>query len=356
MNVLFVTNILTPYQIDLAVELNKYCDYKIYYVNKRETNRDWIIDLKINNLKDKFIYCDSKDSFRSLLKKESFPIIIIGGYSHIFSKEALIYSREKSVPTMGWLELPNRNFPSALKLKLLFLRIKNVLNHYNAIVAIGGEAQQFYKKVFVKKNFVFNIPYAINVRRFLTIERKKKNKITFLFVGQLIKRKNVKTLLKAFARLKEKYPQAKLELAICGIGSLENLVKKYSKYRVKYFGFVQPTDLPKLYEYGDILILPSLDDGWGVVVNEAMASAMPVIGSKYVGAVKEYILSYKNGFVVNTDVNSIYNAMKFYIENPDEVLIQGERNRKIILKSNGNVELAAKSFWDIFNLLLTGDN
>ncbi len=353
MKVLFVTNIVTPYQIDLIVKLNEYCDCEMLFHKKKEIGRNWKLEIP-NSIEKKLIYCSSEKTLQEILEANIFDVILIGGYSHAFKKAIVNHSRRKKVPIIAWLEIPNRNLPLALQLKGFYLRVTKALECYSAIVAVGHNAQNFYRKIFSRDNLVFNIPYSINVNRFLDISRIRKahdEKIVFLFIGQLIKRKNIENLLKAFSLLQKRYNSMNFELLICGNGPLEYLVKRYSDYNVKFIGFIQPERLPEIYKRGDVLILPSLDDGWGVVVNEAMASAMPVIGSRYVEAAKEYIVSGKNGFIVDTSADSIYNAMKFYVENPDKIFAHGLLNREIILRSKGNAELASKSFIEIFHIL-----
>jgi glycosyltransferase involved in cell wall biosynthesis len=106
-----------------------------------------------------------------------------------------------------------------------------------------------------------------------------------LFVGTLEPRKNVKTLLQAFAHVIADAPQDGLRLVIAGgegWGSEDYLATvaalKMDDY-VVFTGFVEDDDLPDLYRGALLFVYPSLYEGFGLPVLEAMACGTPVITS-----------------------------------------------------------------------------
>jgi glycosyltransferase involved in cell wall biosynthesis len=106
-----------------------------------------------------------------------------------------------------------------------------------------------------------------------------------LFVGTLEPRKNVKTLLQAFAQVVAETPQDGLRLVIAGgegwggedyqatVGALK--LRDY----VHFTGYVEDDDLPELYRGALLFVYPSLYEGFGLPVLEAMACGTPVITS-----------------------------------------------------------------------------
>jgi glycosyltransferase involved in cell wall biosynthesis len=106
-----------------------------------------------------------------------------------------------------------------------------------------------------------------------------------LFVGTLEPRKNVNTLLQAFAQLIADRPRDGLHLVIAGgqgwggedhRATVERLgIRQY----VRFTGFVADDDLPDLYRGAQVFVYPSLYEGFGLPVLEAMASGVPVITS-----------------------------------------------------------------------------
>jgi glycosyltransferase-like protein len=110
----------------------------------------------------------------------------------------------------------------------------------------------------------------------------------YLTVGGIEPRKNSLCLLEAFAQLRHHHPQA--QLVIAGGATLFD----YQAYRERFFervaalgltvgldiilpGVVPDADLPGLYRCADVFCFPSVKEGWGLVVLEAIAAGLPVI-------------------------------------------------------------------------------
>jgi 1,4-alpha-glucan branching enzyme len=112
-------------------------------------------------------------------------------------------------------------------------------------------------------------------------ERFKANK-TLLFVGPLIKRKGLAYLINAMPEVVSKYKE--VLLLIIGDGAEKNhlmaLTKKLNiEDNVVFEGFVAEDSLPHYYNAADIFVFPSLVEGFGMVLTEAMACGLPVIST-----------------------------------------------------------------------------
>ena len=105
-----------------------------------------------------------------------------------------------------------------------------------------------------------------------------------LFVGNIEPKKNIPTLFQAFfaARMNRKLPH-KLVLAGSmgwGMGGLEKLIRQHNARDIVYFtGYVPPAALRALYSLADIFAMPSVVEGFGMPVLEAMACGCPVVCS-----------------------------------------------------------------------------
>ena len=90
--------------------------------------------------------------------------------------------------------------------------------------------------------------------------------------------------------------------------------------------------------------MPSKHDGWALVVNEAMASGMPIISTEKVGAIVEYIQHKENGFICDIDTDSIKDGIEYYLTNSEIIEQQSKKNREIVKKSLGDVKNAVIIF------------
>jgi glycosyltransferase involved in cell wall biosynthesis len=106
-----------------------------------------------------------------------------------------------------------------------------------------------------------------------------------LFVGSLQPRKNLNRLLDAWGRMKNAVPDAWLLIAGTG-GDVFRPISLNTPERVKFLGVVPDADLPGLYASATVFILPSLDEGFGLTLLEAMASGTMILASN-AGALPE---------------------------------------------------------------------
>jgi len=96
--------------------------------------------------------------------------------------------------------------------------------------------------------------------------------------------------------------EADAYLSLVGAGDLADpILRRISATateRVDVVGHLERDDLAKAYAGADVFIFPSVSDPWGLVINEAMASGLPVIASDAPGAVADLVTNGENGLVV----------------------------------------------------------
>jgi len=82
-------------------------------------------------------------------------------------------------------------------------------------------------------------------------------------------------------------------------------------------GHIEYDELPRWYTEADVVVFPTLADEWGVVVAEALAAGVPVLGSVYSQAVDELIEPFKNGWLFRPDSQEeTYASLKAALEAP----------------------------------------
>ena len=91
-------------------------------------------------------------------------------------------------------------------------------------------------------------------------------------------------------------------MKLIGDGALfSDLQKKYSNNNIKFLGPVFGEDLIHEYKNSNVLVLASKSEQWGLVINEAMSSGLPVITSKHVGANFDLVKDKNTGFIFDAD-------------------------------------------------------
>jgi len=200
------------------------------------------------------------------------------------------------------------------------------------IVAIGEAAERDYRSRFPNLRH-FCIPYHCDLAPFLATRRDEEPRpLTFLFCGQMIERKGVDVLLLAFDRLIANGMDARLLLVgrEADLPKFMNLVSPATRLKVDYEGFQAPESLPAYFARSDVFVLPSRHDGWGVVVNQALATGVPIITSDAVGAGIDCVQNGVNGVTVKAgDVDELYSALQTFAQNPELAGTWGERSREI---------------------------
>jgi glycosyltransferase involved in cell wall biosynthesis len=131
--------------------------------------------------------------------------------------------------------------------------------------------------------------------------------LRFLYVGQLIERKGLKNTIEAFSKIS----QVNWKMTIVGSGTDEALLKEQVKRyglddKIKFIGYKQKNEIIDYYSNSDVFLMPSYLEVWGLVLNEALASGLFCLASKYAGATFDLIEDGENGLIVDPkDVNDL---------------------------------------------------
>lgn len=152
----------------------------------------------------------------------------------------------------------------------------------------------------------------------------------FLYLGQLCYRKGIDILLDAFSKLEREHPSARL--ALVGHdqtdGKYEDQAKQLGlEKKVLFRGVVDSNAIDRVYAASDVFVLPSRDDGWGVVLNEACSVGLPVIATDRCGSSHHLLKHAQNGYRIRAgNARALAWAMSRYLECPDLVNKHGNRS------------------------------
>jgi glycosyltransferase involved in cell wall biosynthesis len=334
--VFFITIVPSPYQRDLfgALAAREDVDLNVCYMEAQSPDSPWPSKLL--------------RSFERILP--GFWIPIGGARGHVnwdlpelSNAEIIVLSSFTSLtgqwlmrralggkPWLFWGERLGRN-----KGVKRFLQSKLIapVGKASGVVGVGRAAELDYSSRFPHLQH-FSIPYHCDLSAFLPIRRRIESAapVTFLFCGQMIRRKGVDLLLAAFERLIKKGYNTRL-LLVGREADLPQFLAPLSptaRSRICYEGFQAPECLPEYFARSDVFILPSRHDGWGVVVNQALAAGLPIITSDAVGAGLDLVENGGNGLRVPADdADALYSAMETMASNPELRSKWGERSRKV---------------------------
>lgn len=291
MNLLFWQNCISPHQLPYISEIFK--DHRIESVfliapiitGKERLEMGWKQDLEnIQGLT--LIISPDYDQVTSLMKEH------VQNAIHLFSgiranqtvfsyfKLSLNFNVRRGIIT----ETPYLyNYPLWLHKLRFLLRDYQYVKKIDYVFSMGEMAESYYK--FWSKDWkVFQFGYSVKIDEFQNKEIKGVCRI--VFVGSLSRRKNVRLLLHALKKIEK---ENVFQLDIIGNGEDESYLKSYvADHKMSaYVNFLGKRDMKethkRLNSY-DALILPSLYDGWGAVINEALQSGLYVICSDACGA------------------------------------------------------------------------
>ena len=132
-----------------------------------------------------------------------------------------------------------------------------------------------------------------------------------VFVGQIVQRKGLEYLLKAWKRLR--LPNA--ELVLAGRGRVDRRLLAEFASEFKYVGELSNAELRELYITSDLFCMPSLVEGYGLVYLEALACGLPVIATRNTGAA-DMVQDGREGFIVPIqDVEALAEKLEWAYRN-----------------------------------------
>jgi len=317
--VLLITNIMSPYRIPLYNYLHgaKDFNFRVIALAEKEANREWQVakeqiefDYHVLPGLHKFIWSREIPihlnwGLWTALRRYKPDIVITSGYDAPAYWEAFLYCKlfkKKCILWNGTTLLSVGNIGGFIG------RMKRVIiKEADRYVTYGTRAAEYLEymgalkeRIHVGINTVDMDWYRKKVSEVRStdafdIERSKYPKLLMLYVGQLISRKGIDQLLHALGRLDD----PDVGLLVVGSGPQEKELREFCQSHalknVYFEGFQQQDNLPRYYALADVLILPSLKEVWGLVVNEVLASGLYVLCSDRAGAAYDLIQEGWNG-------------------------------------------------------------
>lgn len=347
-----VSGIPTPYNDALFRHLARQpgVELTVAYCSWREGNRSW--DLERDKGYDYTVLPGR--SFgdpvhlnpgvgRHIRRVRPDVAVLTGSYTTPTIQLAAWSLRIRCTPWVYWSEELSLE-PLSGGRRLVRDALRRTLLSARGVFAIGSRARESFRRVGVPEERIADFRYYADVERFrgragdAAARAEVRAELglagggpVFLFVGQMVERKGVDTLVRAVAALRRAGVACTAVLA--GDGPQQDEFRALAGElgvagAVRFTGFVQPRDLPRLFAAGDVFVLPSRREGWGVVVHEALAAGLPVIASDQVNSAVDLLAEGECGWLFAAgDPASLAARMREYCGAADPARLSAEARR-----------------------------
>lgn len=346
MKVLFLTNVPSPYRVDFFNELGKYCELTVVFEKKTSDERDgsWknyqFINFKGEFLKGISIAPDAAFCLEVIqyVKDRSFDHIICSTFTTPTGMLAVWYMKLHRISYYLECDGGFAKNGKGVKEKIKKLVISGAKRYFSTgkycdeyFTAYGAEKEKLVRYPFTSlfEKDILDIPINPDKKAQMKKQLGMKEEFGILAVGQFIYRKGFDILLEIAKDL----PQNIGIYLVGGIPTEEyiEITKRYNLKNVHFIGYMSKTDLIQYYQATDLFVLPTREDIWGLVIQEAMAQALPVITTYQCAAGCELVKSGENGYLFDVnDKKQLLDAINLCINNMESLEYYGECSRKKI--------------------------
>lgn len=233
------------------------------------------------------------------------PDVVVSGELGVRTMGAALYRLLRpGARLVIWATLSERTEKARISRLRLALR-KWLLSRADAVVVNGAGGRRYIEALGFPPSRIREMPYSVDHGHFSgSATRSTDTAHRLLAVGQLAPRKGLHPWLSTVSAWARAHADRRLEIWIAGDGT-ERATIAAADYppnmTVRLLGAVSYDALPNIYRQCGILAFPTLADEWGVVVNEAMATGLPVLGSIHSQAVEEMVREGETGWLFDAE-------------------------------------------------------
>jgi len=285
------------------------------------------------------------------LRHGNFDAVWVHGYNYLTNLQAIRVAKSMNIPVLLRAESTLHDRPrSQFKLAIKNRFFDWLKPRVSAVLSIGEENTTYWKHHFGNDFPIFPFHYAVDNQYFqqqcnaasstreefrasLGLEP---NRPVILFSAKLIPRKRCIDLLQAYLRLTNSNSvQPVPYLLIVGDGELRPMLEERARDAqtgdVRFLGFRNQSELPRFYDLCNVYVLASVDEPWGLAVNEVMNAGRPVIVSDEVGCQKNLVLNGVNGCVVHAGaIDELAGALRTVLASKETMEKMGTQSLRII--------------------------
>jgi glycosyltransferase involved in cell wall biosynthesis len=322
--VLLLHNFLSPYRVPLFAELATRFDLDVWILGDIRSVRDWPSEARDAGFRYRVLphlTIPLGSRYNVILINYTLPfalarhrhdVIICCAWDTPATFYASYHAKLTGTPFILWSGSTAAEDSRLRRMTAPFVR--GLVHRASAWLAYGTRAKEYLvslganpTRTFLAYNTVETSDFA-DRSRMTTEERDAlqtklgiRTSRVILYCGNLLDLKGVSDLLEAFVAYAAKDPDATLLLV--GSGRDESRYRGFVHEnglddRIVFAGFAPRDQMPRYYALGDLIVLPSRSDVWGLVINEALACGLPVVATDVCGATADLIEEGVNGTIV----------------------------------------------------------
>jgi glycosyltransferase involved in cell wall biosynthesis len=272
-------------------------------------------------------------------------VVVVSGWSTFASQLAIAWCRAHRVPYVLLVESHDLGPRTAWRQALKGAVVPRLLRSAANVLVVGSAARESVtaRGATSVRRFANTIDVAAWTSRATSLERHREDDdVLVLSVARLVPDKGIDDLVRALAGAGD----ARLRLVVAGDGpEREALVQLAAELgvRLTILGHVAEAELAQLYVDADVFALLSRHEPWGVAVNEAAASGLPLLLSDHVGAAADLLADGRNGFLVHAgDTEETAAVLKRLADDPALRHDLGGRSRDLV--QDWNYETSVDNF------------
>jgi glycosyltransferase involved in cell wall biosynthesis len=242
-------------------------------------------------------------SFLRIALKRGRPFLIVGGWGEPTLQLILTFA---AVPFAVWTDTPRAPKRSmSLREFGRSFWLRRVLSRATYVMGTGRPALQSLAQMGSAPGKLINFPYFVDLNAFAALRRAPQHdSLVYVSSGRLEDVKGFDVSLRALALAYKGRPE-RFKYRIAGVGSREPELRRLAhdlgiEDSVEFLGWLEPDQLPQLYEGADVLIHPARVEPYGVSVLEAMASGLIILASDQTNAALDRIDEGIQGFLHKT--------------------------------------------------------
>ena len=216
-----------------------------------------------------------------------------------------------------------------------------VYKHIDAAFFVGTHNKDYFMRHGLKAHQLILAAHAIDNRRYMQPEHIyseeagkwrqslgiPENNFVVLYAGKFEEAKNVSILIEVAKRFTNK----DISFVLAGNGPMETSLKETSGSNVFFLAFQNQQQMPVLYRMGDLFVLPSKSETWGLAVNEAMACSRAVLVSDKCGCAADLVEEGRNGYCfISGDVDDLAHKISLMLKQKAALKEMGHSSFKMI--------------------------